>query len=342
MFGWLRKQTPPRAPKRCSQCDTEMDADETVCPECGHGAKEQLERQEKAKAKSQPAIDMSDLTKEWAGMRPAARRHVMRARVLGTDRGLAARLRKLLGIAWRPTPPTARRVAARAMALAAVVWRAQTEMNLKDIPRESWNPLRDHILTWLKALGILGELEPHERTFFDAPLGHGEPQLMTNAARRVEGLAVLAWALNRIQLPAYDDEAVPLDRALLSIGLEDLQTARQLLDSATLRPAAEIEQYATHATVVSWRLRTFQLYPGPWDLLGHLRRHTSFREAWLQGLRIVDGDLAIGTQSIANAPPEKVRTCEWIAVERQIAAYWLEGDDRVYSKVDPATLLTAC
>jgi hypothetical protein len=84
------------------------------------------------------------------------------------------------------------------------------------------------------------------------------------------------------------------------------------------------------------------MYPGPWDLVGYLRRQASFREGWLEGLRIVDGDLAIGDQAIANAPAEKVQTCERVAEERQIAAYWLEGDDPVYSRVDPTTLLSAC
>jgi hypothetical protein len=56
----------------------------------------------------------------------------------------------------------------------------------------------------------------------------------------------------------------------------------------------------------------------------------------------VDGDLAIGDQSIKNAPPEKVAFCERIALERQIAAYWIQGDARIYSKVEPTTLLAAC
>jgi hypothetical protein len=34
--------------------------------------------------------------------------------------------------------------------------------------------------------------------------------------------------------------------------------------------------------------------------------------------------------------------CGSIAQERQLAAYWLEGDNEVYSQVNTPTLLSAC
>jgi len=329
--------------KRCTQCAAEMDVGETVCPQCGFGIKEQSERQAKAKAESRPpTIEMSDLSAAWPTMRPAQRRRAMRARVRGTDRTLVARVKKLFGIGTRPTPPPPRRVAARALALAHLVWRARIEMNLQDHPPDSWEPQREHLSARLKSLGIAGELEPPERDFFRAAFGRVDPMAVTSAAWRGEGLAVLAWALGRLGLPAYDEEAFPPDHAQESVGFDNLEVARELLDSGSLRHAEEIERYAVHATIVTWRLRTFRMYPGPWDFVGHLRRQPAFRETWMDGLRIVDADLAIGEQAIANAPTERVQTCERIAVERQIAAYWLEGDDAVYSKVDPTTLLSTC
>src|SRR5438552_402111 len=166
MFGWFQKKSPPSAPKRCAECAAEMDANETVCPKCGHGIQEQRERKDKAKAETKPpGVDMSDLTKEWPGMSTAARRRAMRARILGTDRTFFARIGKWLGLTSRHTPPSAQRVAARAMALAAIIWRGYLEMNLKDHPPESWQPQRDHVFGWLKGLGIAGELEPDERDF---------------------------------------------------------------------------------------------------------------------------------------------------------------------------------
>jgi hypothetical protein len=73
-----------------------------------------------------------------------------------------------------------------------------------------------------------------------------------------------------------------------------------------------------------------------------LRAHPSFKEYWLDGLRFIDGDLAIGNRRIADASPEEIKKCTSIATERHIAAYWLQGSDETYSKVIPATLLSAC
>ncbi|HJZ92023.1 MAG TPA: DUF4272 domain-containing protein [Gemmataceae bacterium] len=285
---------------------------------------------------------MTDLAQDWKVMTPAERRRVVRARVLGTDQTIFARIAKRLGMVRRPSPPPARRVAARALVLAAVVGRASVEMNLRDTHSESSGPVSDQVLARLKRLGLTSELEPEERAFLSAPLGRVDPVLVTNAAWRGEGLAVLAWALNRLALPPYDEPAFPPDRAQKSVGFENPDVARELLTSATLRPPAEIERYATTTTVVSWRCRTFRMYPGPWDLIGYLRSQPSFKETWLEGLRVVDGDLAVGSQPIASAPAERVQACERIAVERQTAAYWLEGDGAVYSKVDPTTFLSAC
>jgi hypothetical protein len=342
MFGWLRKKPPPLS-KRCSQCATEMDPDEIVCPQCGAGIDQQAaERARKAAEHKTPAIDMSDLSGQWPGMRPAERRQAMRARLLGTDRTLRARISRRLGLGGRPRPPAARRVAARALALSAVIGRAYLEMNLKEMPPESWNPQRQHLLTWLGDLGIVGELESQEHALLTTPCERLDPQAVTAAAWRGEGLAVLAWALGRFRLPRYDEQSFPPELAQESVGFGNAEAARNLLATAALRPAEEIERFAVHATIISWRFRTFGIYPGPWDLVDYLRRQASFRETWLEDLPIIQGDLALGDQPLARAPAEQVATSERIALERHIAAYWLEGDDAVYSKVDPATLLSAC
>ena len=123
----------------------------------------------------------------------------------------------------------------------------------------------------------------------------------------------------------------------------------------------EISRLASHLTIVSWRLTQFrasrdsELYQQAsreladrtgiqesMDFVGHLRKHPRFEEYWLNGLRFIGGDLAIGEQSVADAPRERVKTCTSIATERQIAAYWLHVDDEVYSHVSPATFLSAC
>jgi len=155
------------------------------------------------------------------------------------------------------------------------------------------------------------------------------PSLAAASWRR-EGLAVLAWALNQFELPPYDTPVVPPDAAHLSVGFQDPQIARELVARGELRPRAEIDQLATYLTVVSWRLQQFAITPGPMDLAAFLRGFSSFKDTWLDGLRILNGDLAIGAQPISQVSAEEVRLCGSIAIERQIAAYWLQGDDPVY------------
>ena len=158
---------------------------------------------------------------------------------------------------------------------------------------------------------------------------------------RPQGLAVLAWDLGRFELPGYDEVVLP-GPAQESVGFGRAEIAREILDAASMRPLSEIDSYATQATLVAWRIKTFRLAPLPWDMAGYLRSQASFNDSWLDGLRMVKGDLAIGGQAIADASLENVERCERSAVQRHIAAYWLQGDHHVYSQVDPSTLLSAC
>jgi hypothetical protein len=225
------------------------------------------------------------------------------------------------------------------MVLSAVVARAFLEKDLQ----QPGNPekTRAEVLGFLSDLAIAGELEREERDLLKTRVGRADKAIAANASWRGEGLAVLAWSLGQFQLPAYDEAVVPI-AAQDSVGLANAAFARELLDSATLRPAEDIERFATHATVVTWRLRQFRMAPLPLHFAAYMRAQASFRETWLEGLRFVDGDLAIGDRAISNADPEKVAHCERIALQRQIAVYWIQGDHPTYSKVDPSTLLSAC
>jgi hypothetical protein len=309
-----------------------MDADEVLCPQCDY----RRQAVHQGRKKTEPARP-PELKIDWQAP-PAARRLAMRA----GPQAPKSWWRRLLGArAPQPTPPSARRVAARALVLAAFVARAFVETQLKDTgnPEET----RESLLAWLHGLDIAGELEPQERAFLQAPLGRAEPQVVINAWWRGEGLAVLAWALDRFKLPPYDQPLpVPPVTVQDAVGLGAPDKARELLASAALRPVAEIDQFASHVTVVGWRLRQFGIIPGPMDYAGYLRGHAFFKDTWLEGVRFVNGDLAIGAQAIADAPAEEVVACRSAADERRQAAYWLQGDASLYSKVDPATVLSAC
>jgi tetratricopeptide (TPR) repeat protein len=272
--------------------------------------------------------------------------------------------------------PSAQRVAARALALAAVIIRAHLE---SDAAGEKW---RSRLLDWVQALDLGAELERSERDLLHTPVGWANEQLVVDSRWRAAGLAVLAWALYRFELPPYD-ELTDVLQALASVGLtwdsladRDTTRARELLQTAGLRPTVEIQHFASHITIIGWRLKQFRLDPersapfvefdvrgdhpvpsGTGPMLGKptgpgigkamdfgafLRRHPRFQEYWLEGVRLIDKDLALGDKPIAEATLDAVDNCASSAMECQVAAYWLQGDSPTYAAVNPSTLLSGC
>jgi hypothetical protein len=256
--------------------------------------------------------------------------------------------------------PTARRVAARATVLSAVAYRAELE-------REYGVGIHEHaegrraLLPWLARSGLLSELEADERRFLETPAGGVVEQAAVDFSWRAEGLGVLTWALGRFELPPYD-QVTDLAAALQGAGFLEPVEEPDPRESAVLRPDPEIGRFSTHATIVAWRLRQFRIKRDsevfqqsteafgrgrsgvgePMDFVAFLRSYPNFKGRWLEDLRLIDGDLAIGETGIAGASPDDVARCASIARERQLAAYWLEGDDVTYSHVNPMTVLSAC
>jgi hypothetical protein len=76
------------------------------------------------------------------------------------------------------------------------------------------------------------------------------------------------------------------------------------------------------------------------DFPGYLRQHPFTKPYWLDGLRFVENDLAIGDECVGDVAREVFENCRSTAVERQIAAYWLQGDERLYSRISASTILS--
>jgi uncharacterized protein (TIGR03067 family) len=239
--------------------------------------------------------------------------------------------------------PSAERVARRAMVLALMAYRASLDQLSGDAKYEA---LHAKLPAWIDRLKLGDELEKEEHDFLRAPLGKANPKTRTDASWRTEGLAVLSWALQRQELPAHDQLAGS-KKFVESTGFTedrlaglDTAAAEKLIREAKFRPEAELNRMQTRITIIHWRLRQQRLGPGPMDYLGYLKAHPSFKKAWLENLPLANGELVIANKAIADADKETVRQCESIAQERQIAVYWLAGDRAVYSKIDPATILT--
>jgi hypothetical protein len=232
-----------------------------------------------------------------------------------------------------PAPPDARRVAQRACALAALTARALLEQ--EDAADPGVEQTRQRILSWVGDIDINDELEPDEWKILQRPLGAGPQRDLVNATWRLEGLAVLAWALQRFELPPYDRLVNP-GTLLPSVGILNAQGAREMIDRPTLRPAEELKSLQEQLFALHWRVTDFRLKHQPMDF-AEFARTAWFGPLKVEQFHLIDNDLAVGDQPIARAPEEAVRTVTSSAMERHLAINWLNGDAEIYSQTQAST-----
>lgn len=232
-----------------------------------------------------------------------------------------------------PRPPTPRRVARRACALAAVASRALLEQ--EDPADPGVEETRGRILNWVKESNLGDELEPDERKLLQSPLGRPPRGDVVGATWRLEGLGVLAWALGQAELPPYDGLVEP-GVLLRAVHILDANGAIGMIESASLRPAAELRRLRERMFAVHWRVTDFRLKRAAMNF-EEFARIAWFGPLDLDGLRLVDGDLAVGAHPIAAARADAVSTVSSAALERHLAINWLVGDAEVYSRTDVST-----
>lgn len=231
-----------------------------------------------------------------------------------------------------PEPPTPERVARRALALAALTARAMLE---QDDPSEPWvAEFHRDTLAWVEAVGVGDELEPDEWEVIQRPPGRLDERAQTDATWRLEGLAVLAWALGRFELPPYDELVAP--QALIrSLGFPDPEAARTLLARPSLRPPAELEVLRKQLLGLHWRLRDFRLRPQAMDFAA-FARDCWFGPMDIGPFRLVGGDLALEDRAISDVPEDVLGVVSSAAMERHKAVNWLSVGG-VYSRTDTST-----
>ncbi len=229
----------------------------------------------------------------------------------------------------RIEPPTAHRVAARAIAMVVVCCRGFVEADAKEAA-EFWG----RVLRWFESLGVEEELEAWEREAIGTPLGSLDGQAHANAQWLCEGLAVLAWALGSWDIPSHD---VPVVAAEVSESLGFLSSKDEtVLASPKLKVPQELERFRNEAFTVHWRLREFSLKSCAMDFRSFLEK------AWFGPLELQEGalfgnDLRVGDQALAEAPASEVRLATSIARERHRAINWLFGESAIYSETDTST-----
>ncbi len=230
------------------------------------------------------------------------------------------------------TPPNSQQVARRCLVMLAVSARAQLEQSGRADPQ--LNHRAKQIADWLKSLHIDDALEPDDWTVIQSPIAHLGSQDTLNAMWYLEGLSVLAWALGRAALPAYD-EMVHASLLHNQLGFMDVDQAKALLNTAKLRPQSDLDTMQKQLFALHWRLREHRIQPQPMNFRAFLK------ECWFgpvdaTAIRFVDNDLALGNQAIHEAPRSLFEQCVSVIMERHRAINWLHWGG-LYSETDTPT-----
>jgi hypothetical protein len=223
-------------------------------------------------------------------------------------------------------PPALERVLARFHLLVALVERGLFEEG----PVNQGDARRTALISELNQSGAWPEAEDWEREAMETSVGNLDQKLQWKLPWLSEGAAVLAWALRRIDLPAYDEQ----------VSVEDLFRIRDDLrmrgDLGGQRPVEEMKTLSYQMLAIHWRLRQYFLERKPMDLIEFAPR------AWwgpmdLGLARLIDNDLEVNGCPISRAPEEAWGCACGIMEERRVAIRWLTGCEAIYSAVDTST-----
>lgn len=223
-------------------------------------------------------------------------------------------------------PPTMERVAARFVLLMALVERGflepQSDRNLKEKWAEMLEGIRD-TSAWEEA-------DSEELRVLQTPLGQLGEGKATALPWLSEGAAILGWALNLVDLPAYDEQ----------VDVYKLHDVRDSLGGdawrMTMRSREELEKLAFQMLAIHWRIRQYMVEPKAMDFVEFAPR------AWCGPMdlglaRLVNNDLAIGRKPISQASERERILAGGIMEERRKAIHWLLGRHAVYSENDTRT-----
>jgi hypothetical protein len=161
-----------------------------------------------------------------------------------------------------------------------------------------------------------------------AKLPSDDPAVV-DAVWRGEALGTLLWALQLIELPAYDQPFDP--EQVAAVGLEE----------ADLRDAEEIELERDSARLWHWRARTTSLQaagalelPERYSTFDQLIAATAMR-GYEQGVlpAPMRGDFRAYGKVYRHLAPEQHAEAHSIAVERHHALNWLCGEGETWDDV---------
>jgi hypothetical protein len=229
-------------------------------------------------------------------------------------------------------PPTASRVAFRSLVLLSVGVRAYIE---KSIEEPNAIEYYEYLLDWVESLGIQNEFEANEWKILHQPLGAIAENDLIAAVWRLEGVCILAWALGQYELPLYD-ELCDFNKILLPLGYLDIQVAKTLLTSASLKSQKLIEELCYRLHVFHWRMRNFYVNYNAIDFIKILNK-IGREKLDIASMPIIEGDLMLCGERIDRVPNDIRESILSSAKERHQAAIWLLKGPELYSLADIST-----
>jgi hypothetical protein len=228
---------------------------------------------------------------------------------------------------FEPNPPTAERVAARALVLSVVSCRGLIE---KDAGKRGAEEFRQRLLPWLEHVGAAEELESDEAALISTPLGELDRKKGLDASWRSEGMTVLAWVLGCTELPPVHIQSEPSEVANSMGFLEEREDTP--LYRPHMRAETEIDQRRDTYLTLHWRLRQYSIDAASMDFCTYVAA-CEWATLRLDELEILDRDLAIGGVRIDRVKSSKYREVLSITQERHHAFNWLLGFEEIYAEV---------
>ena len=228
-------------------------------------------------------------------------------------------------------PPSATRVARRALVLASIACRGSIE---SDAGKHGAEELGRSILPWLSEVGAESELEPRERELIDKPVGKLDRESAINGTWKSEGLVVLAWALRSCAMPSFCEQCDPPAVANAVGFLAPLN--EKCIQAPVLRKLDEIEAWSNRYLTFHWRLRLLKSNPGPLDFVDCVDRVT-WGPLSLNGFDLIENDISVDDTRIDLISETRRRELIGVTQERHQAFNWLLGFEELYSRVTTDT-----
>jgi hypothetical protein len=220
-----------------------------------------------------------------------------------------------------PPPPSAEKVARRALILSVIACRGIVEGD-KQNP-EGAAKLANQSYQWLLTLGLESDFSDWERRIFNTPFGQLTVQDRVNASWLSEAVVVMAWALGKTNLPGFSEQCDPAGSANSLGFLQSVEATA--LNGPQLLPADVLQEYNEFVYNVHWRIRDFSFNKKAYNF------ESLANNAWGEplirhGLTLAeDKDISLNGITLSKMPESEWRPFASITRERHQASNWLIG-----------------